>query len=110
MSAFLTAVVSAYVLMMYWSTCGAPRKYFGFLVIVTCTPGVKSLKMNGPIETVGLSFIGLSSMFFVTSVVLLSQTVLNFALGRMPPAPAPPRPAIAGQNTFSSVIVMVLPA
>ena len=70
-------------------------------------PGLNSLKIQGPIDTVGAEFIGLSSIFLVTSVDLLSQYCLNFALGRMPPAPAPPRPAIAGQKTLSNVMVMV---
>src|SRR5438552_9410350 len=94
--------------MMYWSTCGAPRKYFGFLSNTTCWPGVKLLKMNGPIETVGALFMGLSSMFLDVSVDLLSQYCLNFALGRSPPAPAPPSPAIAGQKILLRVTVIVL--
>ena len=95
---------------MYWSTCGAPRKYFGFFSSTTCWPGVKLLKMNGPMDAGGLLFRALSSMFLLVSVVLLSHTALNFALGRMPPAPAPPSAAMAGQKVLLSVMVMVLPS
>ncbi len=88
---------------------GAPRKYLSFLVIVTCTPGLNSLKTKGPIETGGFMFRSTSSMFFVASVLLLSHFGLKNLLGRMPPAPAPPIAAVAGQNTLVNWMVMVLP-
>src|SRR5256885_4227878 len=48
--------------------------------------------------------------FFVVSMVLLSHCALNALLGRIPPAPAPPSAAVAGQKTFVNLIVTVLPA
>ena len=92
------------------STSGAPRKYLSFFVIATCTPGWNDLKMNGPIDAGGFMLNGTSSMFFVVSVVLLSHCALNALLGRIPPAPAPPSAAVAGQKTFVNLIVTVLPA
>ncbi len=73
-------------------------------------PGVKDLKIQGPIEVTGAMFIGLSSMFLVASVDLLSQYWRKLCFGRMPPAAAPARLRTAGQNTFANLIVMVLPA
>src|SRR2546428_13863003 len=103
------AVASAYVLTTNSSAYGAPRKYLSFFANVTCTPGLNSLKPHGPIEAGGFMLSGLSSIFVLVSVVLLFQTVLNCLLGRMPPAPAPPIAAVAGQNTFANLISMTLP-
>src|SRR5437899_12011666 len=92
--------------MTYSSISGSPRKYLGFFVSVTCTPGLNSLNTNGPIEAGGFMFSGLSPMFFDVSVLLLSQTVLKALLGMLPPAPPPPRPALAGHKTFPSLLVI----
>src|SRR5260221_13240332 len=73
-------------------------------------PGVNDLKIHGPIDVGGAMFSGLSSMFFVASVDLLSQYCRKLCLGMMPPAAAPARLRVAGQKTFPNLIVMVLPA
>ena len=65
--------------------------------------------MNGPMEAGGAMFRAFSSMFFVMSVDLLSQTFTKWCFGRMPPAPAPERLRSAGQNGFASLISIVLP-
>src|SRR5437773_1209875 len=73
-------------------------------------PAFHSLKTDGPIDEGGAKFIGWSSMFLDTSVLLLSHPATKLCFGRIPPAPAPERLRSAGQNAFVSEISMVLPA
>src|SRR3979409_2521020 len=54
-------------------------------------------------------FSGLSSMFLVVSVDLLSQYGRKLCFGMIPPAAAAARLRVAGQNTFANLIVIVLP-
>ena len=91
------------------STSGAPLKYLSFFANVTWTPGWNDLKIHGPIEAGGFMLYGTSSMFLVTSVVLLSHCVLKGLLGKIPPAPPAPSAATAGQKTLLNLISMTFP-
>src|SRR5207249_10663324 len=103
------AVASAYVLTTNSSAYGAPRKYLSFLTNVTCTPGLNSLNIQGPIEAGGFMFKGLSSMLVLVSVVLLFHTFLKAAVGWMAPAPAPPSAAVSGQKIFANLVSIGFP-
>src|SRR5438270_4012767 len=94
--------------MSVWPS-GALVKFLSLLADVTWTPGWNVLKIHCTIEAGGFMLYGTSSMFLLTSVVLLSHCVLKGLLGKIPPAPPAPSAATAGQKTLLNLISMTFP-